>query len=57
MYMICIDIRDLEIKGNMLNKVYLLILKEIIKLIQFAINLDYSFLKDRINFVIILILK
>lgn len=31
--MICIDIRDLEIKGNMLNKVYLLILKEIIKLI------------------------
>lgn len=55
--MICIDIRDLEIIGNMLNKVYLLILKEIIKLIQFAINLDYSFLKDRINFVIILILK
>lgn len=30
LYMTCIDIRDLETKGNMLNKAYLSILKETI---------------------------
>lgn len=53
----CIDIRDLETKGNMLNKAYLSILKETIKSTQLATNLDHSSLKDRINSVITLTLK
>lgn len=50
LYMTCIDIRDLETKGNMLNKAYLSILKETIKSTQLATNLDHSSLKDRINY-------
>lgn len=57
LYMTCIDIRDLETKGNMLNKAYLSILKETIKSTQLATNLDHSSLKDRINSVITLTLK
>lgn len=45
LYMTCIDIRDLETIGNMLNRAYLSILKETIKSTQLATNLDHSSLK------------